>query len=189
MKVLSLDTCFGSCSAAIQCSSITVAKITEPEHNKQAESLLRIVENALNNNELSYTDLDLIAITIGPGSFTGIRAGLTFAYALSTMIEKPLIGITTLEIIAHQSLQDIKEEYFYITVEAGRWRYYRQLFDRSLTTLSAITLDTSQDLSLLQEPVYGHFKQKVIIDVETLANLAISKHSVPKSHLPQAVYA
>lgn len=66
-----------------------------------SETLMPGVARVLHDCELAMADLDAIAVTIGPGSFTGLRIGLATAKGLSMACNKPLIGISTLDVLAH----------------------------------------------------------------------------------------
>ncbi len=66
-----------------------------------SETLMPMVDQVLRESEISVQDLDAIAVTIGPGSFTGLRIGLAAAKGLSLASGKPLIGVSTLDVLAH----------------------------------------------------------------------------------------
>lgn len=66
-----------------------------------SETLMPMVDQVLNNASVTVRQLDAIAVTIGPGSFTGLRIGLAAAKGLAMAADKPLIGISTLEVLAH----------------------------------------------------------------------------------------
>jgi len=66
-----------------------------------SETLMPMVDQVLRESEIGVQDLDAIAVTIGPGSFTGLRIGLAAAKGLSLASGKPLIGVSTLDVLAH----------------------------------------------------------------------------------------
>lgn len=66
-----------------------------------SETLMPMVDQILHDCEIEIKDLTAIAITIGPGSFTGLRIGLAAAKGLSMASTKPLVGISTLDVLAH----------------------------------------------------------------------------------------
>lgn len=102
MVVLAIDTCCGPFSIIIRKDHQSLAHIVEIQENKQAELLVLTIEKALSKAEIGYEDLELIAVTNGPGSFTGIRAGLASVYAISSVLSIPCIGVTTLEALAQK---------------------------------------------------------------------------------------
>lgn len=66
-----------------------------------SETLMPGIDRVLHDCELTVSDLDVIAVTIGPGSFTGLRIGLAAAKGLSMACGKPLVGVSTLDVLAH----------------------------------------------------------------------------------------
>ncbi|CAG7591808.1 MAG: tRNA (adenosine(37)-N6)-threonylcarbamoyltransferase complex dimerization subunit type 1 TsaB [Candidatus Midichloria sp.] len=188
MLILAVDTCCGPFSIAIKRDEHLLAHIVENQENKQAELLILTVEEALSKAGISYTDLELIAVTKGPGSFTGIRAGLASVYAISSVLNIPCIGVTTLEVLAHQLIKTVLEDKFYITIAAGRGRYYCQLFNCFLIALSEIKLLEGEEISRLNEAIYGDYRQKTIIDTTVVANICSTKFKNRNIQLPVALY-
>ncbi|MGV1873369.1 tRNA (adenosine(37)-N6)-threonylcarbamoyltransferase complex dimerization subunit type 1 TsaB [Agrobacterium rosae] len=109
MIVLSIDTSGVDCSACLYDSAddVVLGEVTENIGKGHAELLMGIIDGALQQSSLALKDVERIAVTIGPGSFTGIRVGVAAArgFALSLGIEA--VGITTLETLAaHYHLQN-----------------------------------------------------------------------------------
>ncbi len=100
MKILAFDTTNSTLSVALLENQKILSKNTIFESGKQAELLISEIEKILTENNIWYQDLDLIAATNGPGSFTGVRIGLTVAKTLKIATNKPLILINALEAIA-----------------------------------------------------------------------------------------
>jgi len=102
MKILAFDTSNGTLSAAL----LEDEKILEfahiKENGKQAEMLIPTLEAILLNNNIWYNDLNLIATTKGPGSFTSVRIGLSCARAIKLSTNLPLITIDSLFAIAYK---------------------------------------------------------------------------------------
>lgn len=93
MKLLALDTTLGACSAAVACGSPGTPDITgiyERRERAHAEAIVPMIERALGDASLSYRDLDAIAVTTGPGSFTGVRVGIATARGLALATDLPL---------------------------------------------------------------------------------------------------
>lgn len=100
MIVLGLDTSLDACSVALVRDGEVLASIKETMSKGQAERLAPLAREAVAASGVKFSDIDRIAVTTGPGSFTGVRVGLSFARALALALGKPCIGVSTLETLA-----------------------------------------------------------------------------------------
>lgn len=100
MLVLSIDTALKGCAAALWRNGETVARILEPMDKGQAERLAPLVAQLLADAGIGPAQLDRIAVTTGPGAFTGLRVGLAFARSFGLALERPVLGFSTLEVLA-----------------------------------------------------------------------------------------
>ena len=96
MLILAIDTALNACSVALVADGATRICMVEPMAKGQAERLACMVDEAMTQSGYGMADLDRIAVTRGPGTFTGVRIGLALAIALG----KPCIGLSTLEVLA-----------------------------------------------------------------------------------------
>ena len=100
MKILGIDVCSGFCSVAIAVDGHAVTLVHEPMTRGHAERLAPMVSEVLGQAGLTATDLDGIAVTTGPGSFTGARLGVSFARGLALAVGCPATGVSVFEAVA-----------------------------------------------------------------------------------------
>src|SRR4029077_16221057 len=103
--ILAVDTALGACSAALVADGRTLAHEHLLMVRGQAEALAPMVDALMRGAGVSFAALDRIAVTTGPGTFTGQRVGLAFARALGLGLKRPVIGVTTLHAMAQEALE------------------------------------------------------------------------------------
>lgn len=98
MKILAIDTALEACQAAVFDSGEEklLAMLSHDMRRGHAEALIPIIADAMKAAGLDFADLDRIATTVGPGSYTGLRVGISAAKGLAIASGKPTVGITTL---------------------------------------------------------------------------------------------
>jgi len=126
MNVLGLDSATDACSAAILRGGTVIARRHETMRRGHAEVLMVLVQDVMRRAALDFGSLDLIATTVGPGGFTGLRIGLASARGLALAGRIPIVGITTLEAVARAQLP--VETPFLIALDTKRADVYVQLF-------------------------------------------------------------
>lgn len=183
-RILSIETSTSICSVAIheQGELIALAEIKEP--GAHAEKLLLLVDELFEKAGLSFADLDAVAVSQGPGSYTGLRIGVSTAKGIAYALEIPLIGINTLQAMA-ASQSVAPGDYVVAVLDARRKEVYTQTFGDSLQELSpieAVVLEEGVFASILEKGrVYfvGDGVEKVKEEVKSanalfIADLAIS---------------
>lgn len=100
MRVLALDTCLAACSVAVLDGDRIAADACEVMERGHQERLAPLVRDTMARAALAFSDLDRIAVTLGPGSFTGLRVGLAFAKGLGLALGRPVVGLGCLEVLA-----------------------------------------------------------------------------------------
>lgn len=100
MKILAMDSAHGTCSAAYFNGEKVVSAIVKEMERGQAEYLIPMVRDVLKQAGASFKDVDAVAVTTGPGSFTGVRVGLAAADGIALAAGLPMIGVSVLEALA-----------------------------------------------------------------------------------------
>jgi tRNA threonylcarbamoyladenosine biosynthesis protein TsaB len=100
MNILALETSGSLCSVAVLASGALAAHRREAMARGHAEALLPMIRESMTEARLGFPALDLVAVTVGPGAFTGIRIGLAAARGIGLAAGKPVLGLTTFEAIA-----------------------------------------------------------------------------------------
>ncbi len=136
MTILGFDTATATCSAALWAEGSVVAHRRSEAGGRHAETLVPMLREVATEGGTTLAEVDAFAVTVGPGSFTGIRIGLAAARGLALAGKRPLIGFSTLEVLAAGVPDGEREGPIIAALDAGRGRLYAQLFDRSLAPLT-----------------------------------------------------
>ncbi len=214
MKILAIDTALNACSVAITDGPETLAFNHEIRSRGHAETLLPLIRSLMSDAKLSFADLDLIAVTVGPGTFTGLRIGLSAARGIALAATKPCVGVTTLESLAASvDARTAEQKVIVPAIDARRQEVYLQSFKYgtdpyfpaaiSAPIASPITEASahlpSQPLLLLgngaplleQSGVLGGYSFKILDlepnpDARLIAQIAASRASTVKVGVPPA---
>ncbi len=122
MLILAFDCTMAACSVAVWRDGMTLAQAHEAMAQGQAEALTPMIAGCMAEANVAFDALDRVAITIGPGSFTGVRVGLAAARGFGLACKIPVVGATTGEVLARGaaregtviSLVDTKRDDFYV---------------------------------------------------------------------------
>lgn len=106
MKILGIDTSTSVASVAIMEDDKLIGEMTLNDKKTHSQKLMLLIEELMKQTNHQFSDLDAIAIGIGPGSFTGLRIGVTTAKGLAHGANLPLIEVSSLEILKHQLFID-----------------------------------------------------------------------------------
>src|SRR6187455_2235246 len=105
MRVLAIDTALESCSAAVlDTANGKVTSEALPMLRGHAEALMPLIGRVMKQSDMAFSALDRIAVTTGPGSFTGLRVGIAAARGIALAAGKPAVGVTTLAAFAAPAL-------------------------------------------------------------------------------------
>ncbi|WP_269717110.1 tRNA (adenosine(37)-N6)-threonylcarbamoyltransferase complex dimerization subunit type 1 TsaB [Caulobacter sp. NIBR2454] len=147
--VLSIDTCLAACAAAVIDDGQILASRTEPMTRGHQEVLGGMVREVMAQTDLPFARLDRIAVTVGPGSFTGLRVGLAFAKGLATALDIPCIGVGTLDALAEG-----QEGPRIAVIDARKGQVYWRAFDGG-QALTDPTAETAEEALTAAHRVFG----------------------------------
>ena len=130
MRVLAIDTALGACAAAILDTAYggIIASESVPMIRGHAEALMPLVARVMQQSELKFHDLDRIAATTGPGSFTGLRVGLAAARGFGVATALPVVGVSTLSAYAAPYLAADNRFQVVAAIDARHQHVYLQVF-------------------------------------------------------------
>lgn len=130
MRVLAIDTALAACSAAVLDTEYggIVASESLPMLRGHAEALLPMLQRVMQQANFGFSDIDRIAVTTGPGSFTGLRVGIAAARGLALAAEKPAVGLSTLSAYAAPHIASDERFPVVAAVDARHDHVYMQVF-------------------------------------------------------------
>ena len=139
MRVLAIDTALEACSVAILDTERTDLRAHEslPMQRGHAEALMPLVARVLDRAQLDFSAIDRVAVTTGPGSFTGLRVGIAAARGIALAAGKPAIGLTTLAAFAAPFIAADDTVAVVVAIDARHDHVYLQVFGPGGRTLVA----------------------------------------------------
>ncbi|HEY1047174.1 MAG TPA: tRNA (adenosine(37)-N6)-threonylcarbamoyltransferase complex dimerization subunit type 1 TsaB [Bacteroidia bacterium] len=139
MNLLCLETSAAICSVAVTVGERHFVLRSEVVNN-HAESISGLIEQCLKAAGITLKDLNGVAISDGPGSYTGLRIGSSTAKGICFALQIPLIAVSTLKALALGAFKNREDaEIAWAMIDARRMEVYHGLFDRDLNQIQAIT--------------------------------------------------
>jgi tRNA threonylcarbamoyladenosine biosynthesis protein TsaB len=129
MLILAIDTALDACAAAVLDTSANKILAHESRAMKRghAEALMPLIARVMKNSGIAFTSLDRVAATAGPGSFTGLRVGLSAARGIALAAKKPVVGLTTLTAYAAPVVSENGEHPIIAAIDARHDHVYFQV--------------------------------------------------------------
>ena len=139
MRVLAIDTALDACAAAVLDTGRggIIAHETLALTRGHAEALMPLIARVMDAAAIAFADLDRIAVTVGPGIFTGLRVGVAAARGIALAAAKPAVGLTTLAALAAPVFEADENNAVLAVVNARHDRVYMQLFGPGGQSLAA----------------------------------------------------
>jgi len=138
MRILALESSAKQTSVALVEDGKLIAQNSQNAGLTHSKTLLPLTHSLLHDLGFTIADIDKIAVAHGPGSFTGIRIGIATAKGLAMGAEKPLVGVSTLEAMAHQG-KHLGDGIICPVMDARREQVYNALFTMEDGTLTRLT--------------------------------------------------
>jgi tRNA threonylcarbamoyladenosine biosynthesis protein TsaB len=157
--ILQIETATQVCSAALSVNGETIALKELQANNIHAGSLTLFIQEVMASGGYSYSNLDAIAVSKGPGSYTGLRIGVSTAKGLCFALDKPLIAIGTLGMMAKGFLKANPDYNGLVCpmIDARRMEVFTSVFDSSLATIEPVSAKIIDEQSfkdqLIKAPV------------------------------------
>ena len=149
MKILSVDSSAVAASVAICEDTALLAEYTLNNGNTHSETILPMIESALASLSLTVGDIDLFAVSSGPGSFTGVRIGTATVKGLAFASGKPCVGVSTLEALAYNLVG--MGGLICPVMNARRSQVYTALFESDGSSLTRVIEDSPLSVFELDE--------------------------------------
>lgn len=140
MKILAVDTALGACSVALLDGERVLAHRFEVMERGHAEALAPMVADAMRQADTSFSQLTRLAVTVGPGTFTGQRIGLAFMRGLRVALKVPLVGVTTLNAMSAAAIHETGAGFAAALHDARRGEVYVGVSSRQESILGPLLL-------------------------------------------------
>ena len=154
MKILAIDTSAKNCSVAITEDEEKIIELHSNDEKTHSVKLMPMIDEAFQKSNLTLNDMDLLACCLGPGSFTGVRIGISTIKAFTDVTNIPVVGVSSLEGLAYNAIDNLSSNImisstFYCSiidakndnVYCGLYRYYNNCLNQ-VTDLIAEDIDT-----------------------------------------------
>src|ERR1041385_7171267 len=143
MRVLAIDTALGACAAAVldSAAGAIIASESLRMQRGHAEAIMPMIARVMDAARCEFAELDRIAVTVGPGSFTGLRVGISAARGIALAAAKPAIGLSTLSALAAPHVAARANHTIMAAIDARNEQVYFHVFAPNGTTLVAPRLD------------------------------------------------
>lgn len=182
--ILNIETATKNCSVSLAKDGITILtkEISEAGYS-HAEKLHVFIEEILKETQTNVKDLKAVAVSKGPGSYTGLRIGVSSAKGICYALDIPLIAVDTLQILAKQL--NVEEGIIVPMIDARRMEVFSAVYDKNHNKTSEVQAEilTEKSYAEIQENVY------FIGDCQEKCKTVLTKpnfHFVPESIFPSA---
>lgn len=198
--ILNIETSATTCSVCLAENGTVIHEIHEIEPNQHTKIVTILIEQLFREAAKKYMDLDAVALSSGPGSYTGLRIGASVAKGLCFALDKPLIAVSTLQGMAWQmrNLVSLQKEAFFLrpVIAARKGAFYSALYDENLNCLEAQSYCNDVSSARFFHPlektfsaifpaenqlkefphIFGKILDDVVLSANNLASLSFEKY-------------
>ena len=186
MRILALETSAKSVSCAVVEDGAVLARSFQRTGLTHSRTLLPMVDATLQNAEISLDSIDLYAAAAGPGSFTGLRIGVSALKGLAWAADKPCVGVSTLRAMA-QNLAHV-DALLICAMDARRDQVYNALFEAKSGKLTRLCDDRAIGLDELAAELRGDTRRKLVLgDGAVLAHGHLTQNGIACELAPEAL--
>lgn len=129
MKILAIETSCDICSVSLLEDNNLILELKDTSIESHSETLMPLIDRLFKETNLSLNDIDLLAVDNGPGSFTGIRIGLSTIKAFCDITKKPCVAVSSLEALTYTVLDD--DCYICSMIDAKHSNVYASIFEKN----------------------------------------------------------
>ena len=154
---MSIETSGAACSVALAKGGVVEGSVTLDDSNRQSSMLVPAIESLFKQCSRKMSECDAVAVSSGPGSYTGLRVGVSTAKGLCYGLDKPLISVPTLEILLAEAMsmeQCAGADYFVPMLDARRMEVYQAVYGADgscIEEVSAKVLEAGSYANLLEK--------------------------------------
>ncbi|MFP4664096.1 MAG: tRNA (adenosine(37)-N6)-threonylcarbamoyltransferase complex dimerization subunit type 1 TsaB [Bacteroidales bacterium] len=160
--ILHIETSGKTCSVALSEEENVLMEKTIREDRSHAKSLTIMIQEMMKSADMAFSRLDAVAVSAGPGSYTGLRIGVSVAKAICFASDIPLIAVPTLEILLKHLFHHVNEsglpvdkaDYFVPMIDARRMEVYQVVFDRNGNLVENVAA------KIIDETAYSHLLEE-----------------------------
>lgn len=149
MKILALDSCGSSCGVAVAADGVVLARAEERMLRGQDGRLMPMIVETMKKSGLDFAGLDRVAVTRGPGSFTGVRVGLAAARGIGFASKKPVVGLDRFSI--YRSLRASMSQNILVVIDSKRAELFCKFYPLNAAPHDACMMTEEQILAFLKD--------------------------------------
>lgn len=185
-NILCIETSGNFCSVALIKNNQTTS-LQDDKVFAHAEVLASLIQTLMEQTQTAYSELNAIAVSEGPGSYTGLRIGVSTAKGLCVSLNIPLIAISSLLVIAKAAQCVVNSDFYWAMIDARRMEVYQGLFDKDLKLVNEISpMILSEET--FQLPEFIQLENVVLCGdgaskATELFNMKISEETIHAKHM------